>query len=134
MAGPTSIIHSGENLDQYVKHFVTNVKANAAKSAYEAAQIIGEQIVQDAREQLVADGHVDTGKLLNSIHYEVDDLGGGTSGVILNIKADATNDNGEQYGGYIEALDPFAGPAIVSEWTQFGVEYHRIFTDLMQNS
>lgn len=134
MAGPTSIIHSGENLDKYVKHFITNVKANAAKSAYESAQIIGEQIVRDAREQLVADGHVDTGKLLNSVQYSVDDLGGGTDWIVLEISAPATNDKGEQYGGYIEALDPFAGPAIVNEWTEFEVEYHRIFTDLMQNS
>ena len=122
------------NLSTWFDRYITKVKANAQKSAVEAANIIGEQIVHDAREQLIADGHVKTGALLDSIHYSVEEYEGGEGmGVVIHVTADAKNKNGQEYGVVVEATDPFMLPAVYDNIGEIPAEFHAVFQDYMKN-
>lgn len=59
----------------------------------------GEDICDGMRRRLQAGGHVDTGELLDSIRYEIDQAKGVTD---MRIYADAESDDGQMYAEFIE--------------------------------
>lgn len=59
----------------------------------------GEQIAEEMRRKLQADGHVDTGALLNSIRSETERTG---HQITTRVYADAKSENGAMYAEFIE--------------------------------
>lgn len=66
---------------------------------YDSLNDVGKDVVDDAVSNLEEDGHVDTGRLRDSIHHEVTRDG---NVVRATITANAKGRNGEEYAQFIE--------------------------------
>lgn len=76
-----------------------SLASGISKQVFSAMQDAGDNICNGMRTRLTAAGHVDTGKLLDSIRAETTQQG---NEIVTLIYADAKSDDGTQYAEFIE--------------------------------